>query len=140
MRNRLSTATTIACVALFFTLTGAGLAASRYIVTSKSEIAPSALKAARSPAGTSAGAASIFSSNDLVVVDGLGKFMASGGTVTARAVCPKGDFVVSGGWAGPLQDTVVDYNQPEGSRGWEVVASNDSQIEGAIQAVAVCAP
>lgn len=46
--------TVIACAALFFSLTGAGLAASHFVITSVSQIKPSvrhALKGARGPQG-----------------------------------------------------------------------------------------
>lgn len=52
--KRVSPATGIALVALFFSLGGAGLAAERYVVTSTSQIKPSVLKelhGARGPAG-----------------------------------------------------------------------------------------
>ena len=134
MRKRLSPATAIACVALFFSLTGAGLAASRYVA------APQAQRPAAATGGLRARrAAGALGANRLVVVDGLGRFVASGATVTVDARCPAGTSVVSGGWAGPLQQTDIDYNEPDGSRRWEVVATNESPIEGAIQAVAVCA-
>lgn len=54
MRRRVSPATCIALVALFFSLAGTGIAASRYLITSTSQIKPSVLKqlqGARGPQG-----------------------------------------------------------------------------------------
>jgi hypothetical protein len=45
-----SPATAIACVALFFALTGVGLAAGRYIITSPKQIKPSVLREIQSQA------------------------------------------------------------------------------------------
>lgn len=41
MRKRFSPSVVVSCLALFFSLTGAGFAASRYIITSTSQIKPS---------------------------------------------------------------------------------------------------
>ncbi|HEY7966004.1 MAG TPA: hypothetical protein VID68_03170, partial [Solirubrobacteraceae bacterium] len=52
--RRPSPATTIACIALFFSLAGTGLAASRYLITSTKQIKPSvisSLKGNRGPRG-----------------------------------------------------------------------------------------
>ena len=49
--KRPSAATAISLVALFFSLGGAGLAASRYIITSSSQIKPSVLKSLRGAKG-----------------------------------------------------------------------------------------
>ena len=62
MRRRPSATTAIACLALFFALAGTGLAAGKYLITSKSQIKPSVLKELRGnrgPAGApgAAGAA-----------------------------------------------------------------------------------
>ena len=47
----------VAWVALFFALTGTGLAASRYVITSTSQIKPSVVRELRAPASTAAKAA-----------------------------------------------------------------------------------
>lgn len=51
MRKRISPATAISLVALFFSLGGAGMAASRYLITSVSQIKPGVRAALRGAAG-----------------------------------------------------------------------------------------
>jgi hypothetical protein len=51
MRPRLNIYNAVAWLALFFSLAGTGLAASRYIITSTSQIKPSVRRALRGPAG-----------------------------------------------------------------------------------------
>jgi len=65
MSRRPSPTTIIACLALFFSLAGTGIAASRYIITSTSQIKPSVRRAlhgaegARGPAGAAASEANL---------------------------------------------------------------------------------
>ena len=51
MRHRLNIHNVVAWLALFFSLAGTGLAASRYIITSTSQIKPSVRRALRGPQG-----------------------------------------------------------------------------------------
>lgn len=51
MRKRISPATAISLVALFFSMTGAGIAASRYIITSRSQISPKVVRQLRGDRG-----------------------------------------------------------------------------------------
>jgi hypothetical protein len=65
MSRRPSPTTIIACLALFFSLAGTGIAASHYIITSTSQIKPSVRRAlrgaegARGPAGAAASEANL---------------------------------------------------------------------------------
>jgi hypothetical protein len=47
--------------------------------------------------------------------------------------------VVSGGWAGPLTDTNINYDQPDGTNAWEVIVANLAPVGETVTAVAVCA-
>jgi hypothetical protein len=149
MRRRPSATTTIACLALFFALAGTGLAAGKYLITSTSQIKPSVLKdlrGNRGPAGApgAAGAAGAvgpqgtISTGNLTVVDGPATSISPDTTGTSVAVCPSGDTALSGGWAGPLDDTTVTANEADGTGEWEVVASNASPNTDSLTAIAVC--
>jgi hypothetical protein len=68
MKGRVSPTVVIASVALFFSLAGTGIAASRYLITSKSQIAPSVLRQLRprgpiGPAGPNGATGSTIRSN-----------------------------------------------------------------------------
>ena len=152
--RKLSPATAIACVALFFSLAGTGLAASKYLISSTSQIKPSVLKSlkgkqgSRGPAGAqgstgpagAAGAAGTFSASNLTVVDSAPTTVLSDQSGPAAiATCPAGDTVVSGGWAGPLTQTNINYDQPDGTNAWEVIVANTGPTGETVTAVAVCA-
>lgn len=151
-----SPAMLVASLALVFAMTGTGVAASRYLITSRSQIAPSVLKSLKGKRGLpgtagaagapglagatgATGAPGVFTASNLVVVDGPTTFLASGGTNTSVAICPAGDTVVSGGWAGPIVQTDIGFNEPVGTTEWEIIATNESSIAENITAVAVCA-
>lgn len=154
--RRPSPAVAIATVALFFSLTGAGFAASKYLITAKSQIAPSVLKAIHGKRGKpgiagaagvlgatgATGAAGVFSAADVSVVDGpvadLAPFGDPGDVGSSDAVCPAGTTLISGGYGGTAVLGSIDDNEPIGP-GWAVVASNDAPINVEIQAFAVCA-
>jgi hypothetical protein len=149
MRRRPSATTAIACLALFFALAGTGLAASRYLITSTSQIKPSVLKDLRGnkgPAGApgaagaagAAGPQGTIDTSNLSVVDGPATSISPDTTGTSVAVCPSGDTALSGGWAGPLADTTITANEADGTNEWEVVASNASPQTDSLTAIAVC--
>ncbi|MGA2008148.1 MAG: hypothetical protein ABSH27_11405 [Solirubrobacteraceae bacterium] len=150
MRRRPSATTAIACLALFFALAGTGLAAGKYLITSKSQIKPSVLKELRGnrgPAGApgaagaagAAGPQGTISASNLTVVDGPATSISPDTTGTSVAVCPSGDTALSGGWAGPLDDTTISSSEPDGTNQWEVVAANASPETDSLTAIAVCA-
>lgn len=157
--KRPTPATAISIVALFFSLGGVSLAASKYLITNTHQIKPNVLRylhGQRGPAGSAGsagapgapgaagaagatGAAGVFSAANLSVVDGPITPVAPSTTGSSIAVCPAGDTVVSGGWAGPLVTTDIGFNEPVGTTEWAVIVSNDSVISENITAIAVCA-
>jgi hypothetical protein len=153
MRRRPSVTTVVACLALFFALGGSALAASKYLITSTSQIKPSVLKSLqgkRGPAGTpgapgaagaagAAGAEGALDTTDVTVVDGPATSIAPDSTGSSTATCAAGDAVLSGGYAGPLSDTTITYDDPLGTAAWQVGASNLSSSSETLTAVAVCA-
>jgi hypothetical protein len=153
-----SPAVAIATVALFFSIVGTGLAASKYLITSTSQIKPSVLKSLRGdrgPAGApgaqglqglqgaagAAGAAGVFTASDTTIVDGptvssLAAFGQSGDSGTSVATCPTGDVAIGGGYAGTgLLDATT--SQPTGGS-WFVAATNAFNTTASFFAVAVC--
>jgi hypothetical protein len=151
-RRRPSVTTVIACMALFFALGGSALAASKYLITSRSQIKPSVLKSLQGskgaagkagppgPAGAAgaAGAVGTFNASTLAVVDGPAVSISSDSTGTSTAVCPTGDTAISGGYAGPLANTTVTFDDPLGTTEWQVGASNLSANAETLTAVVVC--
>jgi hypothetical protein len=146
-----SVTTVIACLALFFSLAGTGLAASKYIITSTHQIKPSVLKALRGkrgPAGLpgalgATGAAGVFSTSDLTVAQGPTESLCvfgggSCGTAESIAVCPTG-VAVSGGWLGDMPNGVVASNSLDGPTQWEITMNNEGPIAGTFNAFVVCA-
>jgi len=162
--HRPSPATTIASVALFFSLAGTGLAAGKYLITSTKQIKPSVLSSLKGkegprglqgiagpagPAGAAgaAGAAGVgFTTADVSVVDGptitLTTSPNSGDTGGSSAQCPSGDVVLGGGWSWsgtqPTDASMVQ-SQPIGGTSWTVTAINSSTTQTpALFAVAIC--
>lgn len=164
-----SPATIIASVALFFSLGGVSLAASKYIITSKGQIKPSVVKQLRGeqgpagaqgptgPAGAAgvagaagaAGAAGSFNPASVTTVVGNDAVMCAlgGGSCevgSSVATCPAGDVVLSGGWLGedslPPVSATVAFNEAQSTSAWEVIMANDDSGGGAdFAAFAVCA-
>ena len=152
MRNP-SPAVAIASVALFFSLAGTGLAASRYLITSTSQIKPSVLSAlkgkrgsagpagAPGAAGLAGAAGASFTTSDVVEATGTPTVASpSGGIASSYASCPGGDVVLGGGYSGPLVDTDIAYNYPIGNgTAWEVTITNNSSITESFTPYAICA-
>jgi hypothetical protein len=160
MRKHVSPATVISLVALFFSLSGAGLAASHYLITSTKQIAPSvrlALKGDRGPSGQAGvtgatgaagsqgqqGTAGTFSSVTTSVAYGPTVAMcATGSSSCAASVasCPAGTTAISGGMAdvGRAPNATLNYDQPYGN-GWEIVMTNHGGTLVDFRAVALCA-
>ena len=140
-----SATTVIACLALFFALAGTTLAASKYLITSTSQIKPSVINALRGRQGRggATGPAGVFSASDTTIVDGptvssLAPFGQPGDSGTSVAACPTGDVAIGGGYAGTglLEATT---SQPTGGS-WFVAATNAFNTAASFFAVAVCAP
>ena len=149
-RKHISPATILATAALFFSLGGAGMAASRYLVTSKSQIAPSvrlALQGRRGPTGTTGpqGPAGTVDWSQTYLVGTGAVLTAAQPEVTLVAHCRAGDQVVSGGYSGVgeivTSDQQVIPDTLDGP-GWEIVAHLDPSASGEsyVRGEAFCAP
>ena len=158
MKHRISPATLIASLALFFSLTGAGMAASRYLITSVSQIKPSgrhALRGERGPQGAPGaigpqGAQGPAGTVDWshAYIEGTGAALtAAQPTVTLIMQCRPGDQVISGGYSGVNEIVTADQQViPDtlGGPGWEIVAHLDPNAapgaEAYVRDEAFCAP
>ena len=160
--QRPTTATAISIVALFFSLGGVSLAASKYVITSTSQIKPSVLNALRGKRGTrgpqgpggaaglpgATGAPGSFNPASVVTVQGPDVAMCvfGGGTCAVGdsvAVCPAGDTILGGGWSSvtsPPLDASVGFNQALGGDEWQVIMTNNDATQAPdMYAIAVCA-
>ena len=163
--HRPSPATTIASIALFFSLAGTGLAASKYLITSTKQIKPSVLKSlkgAEGPRGLQGpqgaagangangapGAAGTFSTAGVVTVFGnnaLPSTVPATSTAQSVATCPAGDVVIGGGYswgAGTAPaGVVIQTSNASGTTAWAVSVANTTGSSVAVQlaAEAICA-
>jgi hypothetical protein len=166
--RRPSPATIIASIALFFSLAGTGLAASKYLITSTKQIKPSVLSSLHGskgprglqgaqgaqglagPAGAAgaaggAGAAGTFTTADVTTVTGVGTTINASANATSVATCPSGSTVIGGGytWAGTIPSTVtVPADGAQGTTGWAVTiqdTSTSTNIATPFAAEALCA-
>ena len=103
----------VVCLALFVSLTGTSIAASRYLITSTKQIKPSVitkLKGNRGPRGAQGaqgaqGATGSSGIASIVEVQGADLTLAAGTFGGApNATCPSGYVVVGTGWNGVLGD------------------------------------
>jgi hypothetical protein len=139
-----SPSTLIACLALFVALGGTAIAASRYVITSASQIKPSVLSAlgATTPTGE------VQISGPQVSI-GPGKIGASeaecpraGALVNSQFTSSKAYHLVTGGYnAGLGTGAYVLHDGPGGTSRWFVLISNVKSTEAStVQAIALCAP
>src|ERR1700756_139088 len=128
--KRISCSTVISCVALFFSVGSAGLAASRYLITSTSQIAPNVRQFLRGPAGPqgpigltgSSGPAGATGAagpsgppgppggnglDGLYTVGRAQLISQDSPTTTVEAECNVGDHILAGGFAG-FNDVVTE--------------------------------
>jgi hypothetical protein len=168
MKHRISPAVAISLVALFFSMTGAGFAASRYIITSTSQIKPSvrhALKGHRGPRGPqgTAGATGATGATGAQGIPGapgpagtfghvahvFGPYVTVCGTTdecdltttTSIVDCPLGTTVTGGGMNiadKPPNDLTTETSQPFGNS-WEVTVTNNGPTSVPFHVVALCA-
>lgn len=154
-RCRVSPTTAIALAALFFSLGGIGLAASRYVITSTSQIAPNVLRylhgergprGAQGPAGAPgvAGTPGTFTAANVTFVGGptVAVCAVGGGScgiATSTATCPAGTTIISGGWQGSVVLGMTSLNEAIGTTQWTVTIDNEGLIDGQFQAIAECA-
>ncbi len=106
----------VAGLALVLASSGTTLAASRYLITSQSQIKPSVL---RSLATSARGEINEAMSPWVLARAGLP-------AVWGHVQCPAGTHVISGGWEGDMAPGVtVQSNHPSGN-GWAVLAYNNA--------------
>ena len=163
--RRPSPATIIASIALFFSLAGTGLAASKYLITSTKQIKPSVLQSLRGkdgprglqgltgaggPAGPAgaAGAAGGFNPAAVTIVQGSAisdNTLAAATTDASVASCPAGSVVVGGGYvwgtSGVPTGAAVTTDGPQNATTWAVAVRNMTGSAIAVQfnAQAICA-
>jgi hypothetical protein len=150
--HKLSPATAIAMLALFFAIGGTAFAAHHYLVTSTSQIKPSVLKALRGqtgpagPAGQAGatgatgapGPAGPSNLSTLTTVTGPTVEVLNDTVGVAEAVCPAGSHAVSGGGTGGIAG--LDVSEMETTRqSWFVLTNNETGITIKIHAQAQCA-
>ena len=140
--KRPSPAVVISLVALFFSLGGASMAASRYLLTSVNQISPKvrhALRGARGPRGPRGAAGPALSS---YYTESVPAIVGANATVTTQASCPTG-LATGGGYDAP-SGLVVTENQPltvgalPGAYGWLIQAENTTQMPVQMTAWVVC--
>jgi hypothetical protein len=124
-----SGATIIACLALFVALGGTAVAASRYLITSTSQIKPSV----RSALGSS-GPDDNINSEEVSIQPGTVR--------AALANCPTSEHIVTGGYSAELAPgALVLKDDPRGSHGWTVLIDNrHATAVSKVRAQALCAP
>ena len=150
--KRPSPAIVIATVALFFSMAGAGIAASHYLITSTSQIKPSVLKSLRGKQGPSGapgsagqagatGPAGVVTASAITDVAGpqqtLCAYGSSCDSATSTAACPSGTTVISGGWSGTVSGGSTTIDEPNGSTGWTVTIVNSSTLATGVFAAEV---
>jgi hypothetical protein len=144
----------IASVALVFSMTGTGIAAGHYLITSTSQIKPSVLRALRGqpgpqgPAGAQGATGAGFSTSSVTIVRGTPETLCplDGGSCSvavAVATCPLGSVAIAGGFDGgsspPVDATVADDEPILGDTAWEIAVTNDSATTATYTPFAVCA-
>ena len=134
MRNKgISPALVVALLALGIALGGTAVAASRYVITSTSQIKPSVLSSLTTAAR-----------GETHIVKSTWTFVKHGTPLEehgwAKAKCAKGDHVVSGGYDGELAPgAMMNADAPIGLIGWQVIVQvGTSTGTSKVQAYAIC--
>jgi hypothetical protein len=151
----------IACLALFVALGSSALAASRYLITSTSQIKPAVIKALKGGTGSDGeqgpqgpqgpqgsqgpqggvgpqGPAGPGSLSALTTIIGPTVEVPVGEVGSAEAVCPAGFRAVSGGGYGGVAG-LVDSEMESSHLSWFVIVSNKTLIPVKINASVECA-
>jgi hypothetical protein len=155
MKRKPSAATVISLVALFFSITSAGIAASHYLITSVSQIQPSVRHALRGragrrgptgprgpqgPPGQAAPDTTQYVPNPMVVTgDAISVAPAASGTAVAD--CPLGSYASGGGYeqtglsvtqSRPAARLLIRDNE------WLIDGVNEGTATGTLRAYVVC--
>lgn len=142
--KRISASLILSSLALFFSVCGAGIAASHYLITSTSQIKPGVLRqlrGARGPAGTaglqgSPGLGGVISSQSQE-----GHFCGSAGgcpaAITVVASCPPGQAVTGGAASVTIPDVVI--STADIGTAYEASVDNTSSTDGNLEVTAICA-
>jgi hypothetical protein len=150
MRKHFTPATAISLAALFFSLTGAGLAASHYLITSVSQIKPSVQNALRGQTGLqgATGAQGIAGTDGhlsakLSIVTEVSQDLVLPPSGDARVIvtCPAGYQALSGGYASDYEAPApmnIIANQPLNSDSWLIRANGGGATGQAISGYVVC--
>jgi hypothetical protein len=135
----------ISLAALFFSLTGASLAASSYIITSTHQIKPNVLRTLRGrsgPPGSSGqqGATGPAGIPQLTIAQSSD--VIAGGPGFAQVLCPGQLVAISGGFEQPgpsVGGLIVDSSYPlPGGIGWYIDARTTDGNAHTLNAYAVC--
>lgn len=155
MKRRTTPATVIASIALFFSLTGAGMAATGYRITSLWQIAPKVrheLRGSQGPVGPGGaagpqGPAGTVSWSQSYIVGTAATLTTAQPKVEIVTQCHPGDQVVSGGYSGANEIVTADHQVSAvalDGPGWEIIAHLDpnapSEAEAYVRDEAFCAP
>jgi hypothetical protein len=149
--KRWSLPAVVTCVAVGLVLVAGSSAATRYLITSKGQIAPRVIKqlqgarGLRGPRGATgatgaagvAGAAGTFNAGDTQTVAGSLVYIAPNSKVYANAACPSGSVAISGGYNVSNGAVTTDERSSDGT-GWYIWTQTGSSA-GEEQAFAVCA-
>ena len=134
--KRPSASLVISLIALFFAITGAGLAASHYVITSTRQISPKVLKKLEKagprglPGATgAAGAAGTFNAADVTIVNGPTVTFQQSVEGTSTASCPSGDTLIGGGYQGQAFGNPIS-DGANGAGGWSVSFSAPPLVIG----------
>jgi hypothetical protein len=126
-----SPAMVVACLALFVALGGTAVAARQYLITSTDQIKPSVLSELTA------------SSRGLdVEIYGPEVSIKAGGIGVARAECPSGEHLVTGGYEANLSPGgVLPKSSPQGPSAWMLLIDNTGATKpSTARAQALCAP
>ncbi len=129
MRRRSPSPPTLtALLALFFALGGSAVAASRYVITSASQIKPSVLSRIE-----------FADRSEVVVVRNVPFPIYPNQAGRSVATCPNGGRVISGGASATTVNGVSASEPSEDRTSWIAVAANTEQTTAHVQAIALCA-
>ncbi len=128
-----------ATAAVLVVLASGAFAASKYLITSTHQIAPTVLKQLQT-SGLNAKDVSMVTSSPQTLCVTAGSASTICTETIAVANCPAGTKALSGGWSISAlpEQTIADNHPTAGDNGWEVGLYNDGTT-GSFTAYALCA-